>query len=346
MELLAVHDRTAWNQALLELPQPHVLQSWEWGALKSRHGWLASRWLVRDSQGTARAGALVLRRQISRLPISLLYVPKGPIVDHGDARALEAILAHLEHLARRRGSVFVKIDPDVGVSDATFIDRLLDRGWQSAEQVQFRNTMALDLAQDEEALLAAMKSKWRYNIRLAARRGVTVQPGVIDDLSLLYGMYRETSLRDGFVIRPFQYYRDAWGSFIESGLARPFIAYVDGDAVAMVIIFRFGDRVWYMYGASRNQHRDKMPNHLLQWEAIRWARSVGCTVYDFWGAPDELAESDPMWGVYRFKQGFGATLEQHIGAYDYVGSRFWYWVYTTVIPRLLNLMRRRYWDRA
>jgi lipid II:glycine glycyltransferase (peptidoglycan interpeptide bridge formation enzyme) len=163
---------------------------------------------------------------------------------------------------------------------------------------------------------------------------------------MLYDMYRETSLRDGFVLRPFQYYRDAWGSFIKSGLAWPLIARVDGDAVAMVIIFRFGDRAWYMYGASLSQHRDKMPNHLLQWEAIRWARSVGCTVYDFWGAPVELAENDPMWGVYRFKQGFGATLVQHIGAYDYVGSRLWYWVYTVVMPRLLNLMRRRYWERA
>ena len=346
MELLAVNDRTTWNQALLKLPGPHVLQSWEWGAFKSRQGWSATRWLVNDSQGTARAAALVLRRQISRLPFGLLYVPKGPIVDYGDGQASEAILAQLEHLARSRRSVFVKIDPDVDVNDTFFIDRLAERGWRSSEQIQFRNTMTLDLTQHEETLLAAMKSKWRYNVRLAARRGVTVQPGTIDDLPMLYDMYRETSLRDGFVLRPFQYYRDAWGSFIKSGLAWPLIARVDGDAVAMVIIFRFGDRAWYMYGASLSQHRDKMPNHLLQWEAIRWARSVGCTVYDFWGAPDELAENDPMWGVYRFKQGFGATLVQHIGAYDYVGSRLWYWVYTVVMPRLLNLMRRRYWERA
>jgi lipid II:glycine glycyltransferase (peptidoglycan interpeptide bridge formation enzyme) len=172
---------------------------------------------------------------------------------------------------------------------------------------------------------------------------VTVRPGTADDLPLLYDMYNETAVRDGFVIRPVAYYQDAWGSFIESGLAQPLIAEVDASAVAMVIVFRFGDRAWYMYGASRDQHREKMPNHLLQWEAMRWAKSVGCAVYDMWGAPDELDENDPIWGVYRFKQGFGAQMVRHIGAYDYPNSRLRYWTYTVAMPRLLSLMRRRFW---
>jgi lipid II:glycine glycyltransferase (peptidoglycan interpeptide bridge formation enzyme) len=343
MEIVAVHDRATWNQALLRLPQPHVLQSWEWGAFKARHGWSATRWLLKEGEETPRAAALVLRRRLPRLPLGLLYVPKGPILDHADGEAWDAVLAHLERLARRQRAIFVKIDPDVGADETTITDRLLDRGWRpSPEQIQFRNTIMLDLTQDEESLLAAMKSKWRYNIRLAGRKGVTVSSGADNDLPLLYDMYSETALRDGFVIRPVEYYRDAWNSFIERELAQPLIAKVDGDAVAMVILFRFGDRAWYMYGASRNQHRDKMPNHLLQWQAIRWAKSVGCNLYDLWGAPDELDESDPLWGVYRFKQGFGARLVRHIGAYDFPSSRLWYWIYMVVMPRLLALMRRRY----
>jgi peptidoglycan pentaglycine glycine transferase (the first glycine) len=335
MQAVAVDDHTTWNQALLRLPGPHVLQSWEWGAFKARHSWSATRWLLKDATGTPRAAAL-----------GLLYVPKGPILDHADAQAWEAMLAHLEDLARRQRAIFVKIDPDVGTEEVAITERLLDRGWQpSAEQIQFRNTLLIDLSEDEETLLAAMKSKWRYNVRLAGRKGVTVRPGTAGDLPLLYDMYRGTALRDGFVIRPFEYYRDAWGSFVESGLAHPLIAEVDGDAVAMVILFRFGDRAWYMYGASLAQHRDKMPNHLLQWQAMRWARSVGCTVYDMWGAPDEPVESDPMWGVYRFKQGFGATFVRHIGAYDYPALRLWYWGYCVAMPRLLALMRRRHWRR-
>lgn len=347
MEPVAVQDRSTWDQALMCLPRPHILQSWEWGAFKSRHGWSATHWLLKDASDRPRAAALVLRRRLARLPVGLLYVPKGPILEHGDAEAWEAILSHLESLARDQRAIFVKLDPDVSIEHTPSTERLLRRGWHpSAEQIQFRNTMVMDLTQGEEALLAEMKSKWRYNIRLAGRKEVTARPGTIKDLPLLYDLYRETALRDGFVIRPVAYYRDAWGSFIERGLAQPLIAEVDGDAVAMVILFRFGDCAWYMYGASRDRHREKMPNHLLQWEAMRWAKSVGCAVYDLWGAPDEAVENDPMWGVYRFKRGFGATLVQHIGAYDYPVSRLGYWLYTVAMPRLLAQMRHRYWIRA
>jgi len=345
MESVTVCDATTWNDALSSLPHSHILQSWEWGAFKARHGWSAEHWLL-NSSGVPRAAALVLHRQLARLPFGLFYVPKGPAIDHGDAEAWEAVLSHLEALARSRRAVFIKIDPDVNGAATAVIDCLLRRAWQpSTEQIQFRSTMTLDLTQEEDALLAQMKSKWRYNIRLAGRKGVWVESGTSEDLPILYEMYRETSVRDGFVIRPYDYYRDAWGSFIEGGLAQPLIARVGETAVAMVIVFRFGDQAWYMYGASRDQHRDRMPNHLLQWQAICWAKSMGCTVYDFWGAREELVEGDPMWGVYRFKQGFGAGLVQHIGAYDFVNSRFWYWVYTVMMPRLLSLMRRRYWVR-
>jgi len=342
-----VGDRASWNETLLRLPQPHVLQSWEWGAFKARHGWAATRWVLRDEGGTPRAAALVLRRRLARLPWGVMYVPKGPILDHADDQAWEAVLAHLERLARGGRAIFVKIDPDVRADTSSVTERLRERGWRpSAEQIQFRNTMTLDLRQDEESLLAAMKSKWRYNVRLAERRGVTVRPGGVDDLPLLYDLYRETALRDGFVIRPLSYYRDAWNSFIERGLAQPLIAEVAGDAVAMVILFRFGERAWYMYGASRDRHRDKMPNHLLQWQAIRWAKAASCSVYDLWGAPDELDEGDPLWGVYRFKQGFGAAWVRHIGAYDAPTSRLGYWLYSGAKPRVLALMRRRHWKLA
>jgi peptidoglycan pentaglycine glycine transferase (the first glycine) len=341
-----IQNRDAWNQALLQLPQPHILQSWDWGTFKSRHGWSASHWLWEDG-GCPRAAALVLQRRLGRLPVSLLYVPKGPLLNHGDAGAWEVVLAHLEDLARRQHAIFCKIDPDVPLEKEVLVSRLLAAGWRpSPEQIQFRNTMVLDLTRDEADLLSDMKSKWRYNVRLAGRRGVSVEGGTRADLPLLYDMYRETARRDGFVIRPSAYYEDAWGSFIEKGLAHPLIARVAGEAVAMVILFRFGRTAWYMYGASRDRHRDKMPNHLLQWEAMRWAKSQGCTRYDLWGAPDEPVESDPMWGVYRFKQGFGATLVQHIGAYDLPASRGWYWIYTVAMPRVLAAMRRRHWKQS
>jgi len=335
-----------WNAALADLPTAHVLQTREWGAFKARYGWQPMRYLWLESD-RPRAAGLVLTRRWGRWPVTVMYVPKGPALDYGDVALLERILGDLENMARQERPLFVKIDPDVRADTAAgkkVMETLRRRGWRvSHEQVQFQNTILLDLTRSSDELLAAMRSKWRYNVRLAARKGVTVREGGLADLPLLYAMYAETAARDGFVIRPETYYRDAWGVFIEAGLAQPLIAEVEGEPVAMILLFRFAGRAWYMYGASRAIYREKMPNHLLQWEAMRWARGQGCTVYDMWGAPDVLAESDPLWGVYCFKQGFGGEFVRHIGAWDFPVSRPGYWLYTMVVPRVLAAMRRVYW---
>jgi lipid II:glycine glycyltransferase (peptidoglycan interpeptide bridge formation enzyme) len=219
---------------------------------------------------------------------------------------------------------------------------LIHGGWrESPEQIQFRNTYRLDLRPSEDDLLAAMKQKTRYNVRLAERRGVAVRPAAADDLEVLYRMYAETSLRDRFAIRAPGYYHDVWGTFMRAGLAQAFIAQVDGQPVAGLIVYRFGRAAYYLFGMSRAAHRDRMPNHRLQWEAIRWAKVQGCTVYDLWGAPDRLDARDRMWGVHRFKEGFGGDLVRTLGAWDYPLRPGLYRMYTSILPRVLALMRLR-----
>lgn len=334
MSFTPITDARRWNDAVAAAPNPHILQAWEWGQFKSRWGW-TPLYLLDQS-----AAALVLRRQVAPLPFSVLYVPKGPACHFADTAVTDQVLSGLVDVAKRQRAIFIKIDPDLDAADRSL---LLDRGWRpSTEQIQFRNTMLIDLTRSDDDLLAAMKPKTRYNVRLAQKKGVAIRSGDLRDLDLLYAMYAETAQRDSFIIRPLDYYRDAWGSFIQSGLAQPLIADVDGEAVAGLILFRFADRAWYMYGMSRNAHREKMPNYLLQWEAMRWAKSQGCTIYDLWGAPDELNEADSMWGVYKFKDGLGAQFAPHVGAYDFVVSRLGYWLYTVVMPRVLNVMRRRH----
>jgi lipid II:glycine glycyltransferase (peptidoglycan interpeptide bridge formation enzyme) len=277
------------------------------------------------------------------------YVPKGPILDWSNVDHVTHVLEGLENFARSASLLFLKMDPDIPIDTPeghAVLDLLEHRGWQpSFEQIQFRNTMILDLRPDEEALLANMKSKWRYNIRLAGRRGVEVRQVSEAEFPTLYEMYAETSQRNTFIIREASYYLDAWRAFVRAGLALPLVAEVKGELVAMLVLFHFGQRAWYMYGASRDVHRKCMPNHLLQWEAIKRAKAIGCTSYDMWGAPDVLSEEDPMWGVYRFKAGFGATFVGHIGAYDYAPSSLLYRLYAFLRPRFVALAQRRYWAR-
>ena len=219
---------------------------------------------------------------------------------------------------------------------------LTRRGWRfSTDQVQFRNTIIIDLTPDEGTLLAAMSQSTRRKVRIAEREGVTVRAGTVDDLPLLYDLYRVTGERDGFLIRPAAYYQHEWRYLMEAGLAQPLIAEHEGQAVAHVILFHFSQKCWYFYGASSNEHRDKMPNYLLQWEAMRWAKSHGYTIYDMWGAPDEFHEQDGMWGVYQFKRGFRGTVVRHIGAWDYAPNPLLYRLYTRGIPKIRDWMRRR-----
>lgn len=350
-----VNQPATWNHALASLPRAHALQSWVWGDFKSRWGWSAKRYTLTIAQSSWEplAAAQVLKRRIPRLPYSILYVPKGPMLDYGDSDLRQRVFANLEKLARREKALMVKIDPEVvrcwgadqervSPTGARVVEELQQRGWlYSSEQIQFPNTVVLDLTRSEEDLLASMKSKTRYNIRLAERKDVVVREGSEADFAQIAAMYQETAARDGFAIRPVDYYLDAWRSFYAAGMAMPLLAEYEGQPIAAVVLIRFGDRATYMYGASTNHERQRMPNYLLQWESIRWAKNQGCTLYDFWGAPTTFVEDDPLWGVWRFKDGFRGEVVWHIGAWDYPARPFWYNLYTRLLPRYLAFLRTR-----
>lgn len=348
-----VDSAETWRAILHQLPCPHPLQSWAWGEFKSRWGWQMhpTAWL---EDGRPVAAALLLQRQlVGRLPLSMLYAPKGPLLDYNRLDLARHVLLDLAHMARQRRATVLKIDPDVigGVgieaqaqpAGVAWRQMLQAQGWRySAEQVQFPNTVALDLTQPEAELLAAMKQKTRYNIRLATKKGITVRRGDSADFPLIADMYRDTAGRNQFAIRPSAYYLDAWRTLHTAGQAQPFLAEYDGVPVAALVLVYAGPLALYMYGASREQERDRMPTYLLQWEAIRWAKDQGCTLYDFWGAPDDFTEADRLWGVWRFKAGFNGQVRRHIGAWDYPPFAPLYWLYSTLLPRYTAWQHRRY----
>lgn len=349
LTLTIVDNQETWNNALGTLDGGHLLQSWQWGELKSQYGWKPSRIIWNDDSQTPIAAAqLLIRTTTGNLTIA--YCPRGPILNWENPGLYKQVLSDIADHASQRGAIFVKMDPEISIdNDHELLDQdktnLLRESWlhlgwrESQEQIQFRNTFMLNLEADEETLLANMKQKTRYNVRLSARRGVVIRRGGLEDLDLLYQMYAETSVRDGFVIRDPAYYRDAWGSFIQDNVAQPLIAEVEDEPVAAIILYRFGKTAYYLYGMSRALHRDKMPNHLLQWEAIRWAKEAGCLVYDFWGAPDRVDPGDPMYGVYRFKEGFGAQFVQTIGAWDFPIKSLQYQLYKNLLPSILSVLR-------
>ena len=338
-------SRETWDAFVAQEPSGHLLQSWEWGDFKAQFGWRPLR-VALEGEGRIVAAAQVLVRRLP--PGSIAYIPKGPVLDATDHRVSARLMAAIHSALRRYHPIWLKAEPDW--PDAPEAREWLEgqRFRPSSQTIQPRHTLLIDLSQDEEAILGGMKPKTRYNVRLARKKGVTIREGGDDDLGAFYRLMQLTGSRDGFAIHSREYYAEAWRRFGRLDQARLLLAEYEGRVLAALMPFAFGGKAWYMYGASSDEQRQLMPNHLLQWEAIRWARSKGCHTYDLWGIPDldaatleaavqdenpPITPSSPLWGVYRFKRGFGGQYMRYVGTYDYP--------YRPLLYRLLSWAWRR-----
>ena len=327
LEPLPSLDPLEWDAFAQHYPQAHILQTGSWGALKAQFGWRAERvGLAQD--GRLIAGAQLLYRRLPAGLGRLAYVPQGPLVDWTDRTLVQALLSALDSAARAKGAIALTLEPDL-LDDPAHRRQLHTLGCRPAPfgSVQPRRTIVVDITPDEDAILAAMKSKTRYNVRLAGRKGVSVREAGEADLSAFDALTAATAERDRFGVHTPAYYRAAYRLFVPAGRARLLLAEVADQPVAAVMVFALPPRAWYFYGASGDAHREKMPTYLLQWQAINWARSLGCTSYDLYGIPDEEPETleaefsgrrDGLWGVYRFKRGFGGRVVRSVGAWDRV----------------------------
>ncbi len=316
---VAPNTRTSAQQA--SKSDRHLLQTAAWGDLKAAFGWSVEP--IRDE-------LLILFRSFP-LGLTLAYIPKGP-----DIERLEELLPAIDALCRRKNAFALKIEPDA-LEEPDLAATLSGSGFvPSRHEIQPRRTLIVDLRDSEDAILARMHQKTRYNIRLAGRKGVTVRPW--EDVEAFGHMMLETATRDSFGAHVPAYYRKAYELFHPEGDCELLVAEHEGVPLASLMVFAHGSRAWYLYGASTTVERNRMPTYLLQWEAMRWARNQGCASYDLWGVPDADPETleaqftkrrDGLWGVYRFKRGFGGRLERTIGAWDRPYRRPIYTLYRT-----------------
>jgi lipid II:glycine glycyltransferase (peptidoglycan interpeptide bridge formation enzyme) len=312
-----MHRLTAaeWAQFIQQHSDVHLLQTPTWGVLKSNFGWKPQY----IQQGDL--GAMVLFRRLP-LGLSVAYIPRGP-VGAGD---WAAFWPGVDDLCRAENAVFLRVEPEVWEPATPGFTSINLPGFVATQQtIQPPRTVMVSLVESEEDLLAAMKSKTRYNIRLAERKDVVVKPS--DDVAAFHHMMLTTGERDAFGIHSLAYYQKVYDLFAAEGKCTLLTATYEEKPLAGLMVFVQGQTAWYLYGASTNKERNRMPAYLLQWEAMRWAKSRGCTQYDLWGVPDLpedaleerfMDRSDGLWGVYRFKRGFGGEIRRTIGAWDKV----------------------------
>ena len=230
--------------------------------------------------------------------------------------------------------MFLKVEPDALEDEQNALEPAFDGFGSGMKPIQPQQTIIISLEGEEEDWMARMKQKTRYNIRLAKRKGVEVTE--TDDLDVFQSLMDATGARDGFGVHSQAYYQWAYTLFKSSGACSILLASYEGKPLAAMMVFTRGKRAWYFYGASNNEERNRMPTYLLQWEAMRWAAARGCSEYDLWGVPDAPLEEleanftkrhDGLWGVYRFKRGFGGQLLRSAGAWDRVYSPLLYRMY-------------------
>jgi lipid II:glycine glycyltransferase (peptidoglycan interpeptide bridge formation enzyme) len=272
-------------------------------------------------------GAQILFRKLP-LGFTIGYIPKANIDP--------SLWSEIDSACKQHRAIFLKLEPDSW-------ENLTPETWNlklrtSPQNIQPPRTILVDIRGSEVEILARMKQKTRYNIRLAEKKGVTIRAW--DDIESFHKMMLVTGGRDGFGIHSREYYRRAYDLFHPKGMCEILVAEYENKPLAALFVARNGNRAYYLYGASTEEERNRMPTYLLQWEAMKWAKSRGCEEYDLWGVPDEDEATleanfenrrDGLWGVYRFKRGFGGELKRAAQALDRVYNPLLYRAYSKFI---------------
>lgn len=304
-EFLESHERCNFQQSL------------EWGKVKTN--WIKEVVLAEDENHKIIGSICVW---IRKMPIfgNMMYSSRGPVCDIHDKQVLEQLTEGIKELGKKYNAFVLRIEPDIKKDDQEFRKIVEEIGYKIKDdakdfkdEIQPRFVFRLDIkGKTEDEVLAGCHQKTRYNIRLAKKKGVVVKEGTREDLKDFHKIMIETGSRDGFIIRSLDYFEKMYDELAPKHM-KLLMAYYEDKPISGIIPIMYGNKTWYLYGASSNQHRNLMPNYLLQWEMIRQAIQNKCDIYDFRGVSGVVDETHPQYGLYRFKKGFGAEFTEFIG---------------------------------
>ncbi len=333
------NEDAEWDQFVETHPHGSFLQTTQWARLKGRFGWRGYRVWVKD-EGKLVAGAQILFRSAAFGLVKMGYMPHGPIVDWSNSELVEVLFNQLDWAIYENRAGILKFEPYV------WQHANAQAGWQAAikkydlvtdtDTIQPPRTMTIDLAPSLDDIMKGFKSKTRYNIRLAGRKGVRVREATADELPKFNALMQQTGQRNDFGVHTPQYYTDTYNFFAEHGNATILLAEFEGNPLASILLVKNGEQAVYLAGGSSNEERNRMPTYAIQWAAIEWAKAQGCNYYDLWGLPDAEPDQleaqfqerrDGLWGVYRFKRGFDGDIVRTVGSADKVYNKLVYRLY-------------------
>ncbi|MBQ2841587.1 MAG: peptidoglycan bridge formation glycyltransferase FemA/FemB family protein [Clostridia bacterium] len=299
----------------------HFLQTSLWARVKDDWKWFGI--ICRDDNDRITGTMGVLLRKISKLPYHMMYAPRGPVCDFNDKATFSALVEAAKHEGKKYNAYELKIDKDVPVDNEEYRKIALSQGFNFKEKTinfedfQCRYVIRIHInGRTEDEIFAAFHSDHRRKIRIAIKNNVEIKIHGSEKADIFYSLMKETCERDGFELRSAAYFAKILDAFGDK--ARLYLAYYEGEPIAGAISVLWGDKVWYFYGASSNSNRKVMPNYLMQWEMIKWAIEEGCRIYDFRGVAGVIDESNPLFGLYRFKHRFDGDYVEFMGEMDLI----------------------------
>jgi lipid II:glycine glycyltransferase (peptidoglycan interpeptide bridge formation enzyme) len=295
-----------WDELVATNPDGgNVLQGLAFAETKAKFGWVP-KYVMHD-----KIAALYLTRRAPGLG-EIWYAPKGPGI-----ASLDQLVFVTKDIKDAKPSFLVEIEPELP-DTPKHREMLRAGGLTKIRDIQYnRATVVVDLKPTEDEILASFKQKARYNIRLAAKKGVTVEPVDLTDESInkMYELTVATSQRAGFFLRSKDYYETFWREHVDRGCGQLFFASFQGKVLAGIFATYLGKKGLYKDGASSREHSELQAPYLLQWEVMRWLKGKGVTEYDLHGVPPEGAQDHPLQSLVQFKTGFNPNTVQYVGTW-------------------------------
>lgn len=336
--LITRSEAAKFNQFIGSASTGHIFQTYFWGEVK-KPAWQPLR-AVLEKEGRIVAAASILKRQIPLMRRSILYLPRGPVLDdwHNPA-VLKELLRGFQDLAAEHRAVLIKIDPclEEGQEAAALLRGngfIAAPGRRDFGGLQPRYTFRLDLDGDLEKIMRRFPKKIRYKIRYGPARGLEFSSGGEEALPEFMEIMEKTATRGNFVGRKPVYYRKLFRILGPEGAIELILGRFKGEVVVAGITFAFGDKAWAVYGGQSDSYRNIYAYHALIWERIKWAKSKSARWFDFYGVPGEVGEQHPLYGIYYFKKSFGGDYCAFVGEQDLVFSRGYYLVWRRLFPLL------------
>ena len=340
------NQKEDWNKFITENNSESFLQAWEWGSFQENVGRKILR--VGIVEDNLLATALIIKYD---LPFrqSYLYCPKGPVinrlqVESQKLKVSDFLFKEVKKIAKKEKALFLKIDPPT--EQTLKNEEYFNHFQKSPNEIQPKNTLLLNLTKSKEDLLKEMKSKTRYNIRLAEKKGIRIidikyQISSIKYFEKYFGKFwelmSETSKRDKFNLHNKNYYwkiLESLNNGTDDNLtpfnnltAKLYLAEYEDKIIAANIVLFFGNLCVYLHGASSSKYRNVMAPYLLQWQQILDAQKTGYQIYDFWGISLSDTKKNNWQGITRFKKGFNGFEKKYSGAYDLAFNQAGYLAY-------------------